>query len=277
MNNLVLRILTGTLFIALVIASILFHSQVEWLFYVLFLFFTLVGTWELLKMSENVDTQPQKILPLLLAASIYSVIPMAFSKLSEVVTLSLSALFLVLIFVVELFRNRKNPLLNISVVMLSVIWIVMPFSILNFMVDSAEMIVLAMFIIIWLNDTLAYCAGNLFGKHKLFERISPKKSWEGFIIALIMTVLISISFAYIPIFSFNTLDNPISPLQWMGFAFTVVIFGTLGDLVESLFKRNCQVKDSGNILPGHGGVLDRFDSSLLAIVPAFVYWMICIG
>ena len=106
------------------------------------------------------------------------------------------------------------------------------------------------------------------GRHKLCERISPKKTWEGFLIALVLTVAASVSFRYI---GFFTDAISWSPLQWVGFAMVVVLFGTLGDLVESMIKRSCGVKDSGNILPGHGGILDRFDSVLMAVPSAALY------
>lgn len=273
MKNLITRSITGLVFIALVIAAIVLYPTTDLLFFVLFLFFSLVATWELFNMSVTLQTKPQKLLPLLLVATLFTAIQLYKSYLYfSMILIMMSLLLLVLIFSVELFRKQPNPLLNLAVVMCSLFWIVLPFSILGMMLQAgARWTVLAIFVVIWLNDTLAYCAGSLFGRHKLFERISPKKSWEGFIIALIMTVIASISFAYIPVFGEESIHGV---LQWMLFAFTVVIFGTLGDLVESMLKRNCGVKDSGQILPGHGGILDRFDSSLLAIPPAFIVWFI---
>ena len=122
---------------------------------------------------------------------------------------------------------------------------------------------LSIFIFLWLNDTGAYCIGSLIGKHRLFERISPKKSWEGSIGGGV--VAIGVSFILAHYFPF------MSMMEWAGLALVVVIFGTWGDLTESLLKRQLYVKDSGNILPGHGGMLDRFDSSLMAIPAAVVY------
>ena len=122
---------------------------------------------------------------------------------------------------------------------------------------------LSIFIFLWLNDTGAYCIGSLIGKHRLFERISPKKSWEGSIGGGV--VAIGVSFILAHYFPF------MSMIEWAGLALVVVIFGTWGDLTESLLKRQLHVKDSGNILPGHGGMLDRFDSSLMAIPAAVVY------
>jgi phosphatidate cytidylyltransferase len=139
------------------------------------------------------------------------------------------------------------------------------------------MLPLSVFIFLWMNDTGAYCIGSLIGRHKLFPRISPAKSWEGSIGGAIVVLLVA--------YGINILDNGglylndfgikpcgmLSMPEWLGLGLVVVIFGTWGDLIESLFKRTLGIKDSGSILPGHGGMLDRFDSSLLAIPAAVVY------
>ena len=128
---------------------------------------------------------------------------------------------------------------------------------------------LSIFIFLWTNDTGAYCSGSLFGKHKLFPRISPAKSWEGSIGGGILVVIVAALIGYS-----TTNESGVNMLtipQWIGLGIVVAVFGTWGDLVESLFKRTLGVKDSGNILPGHGGMLDRFDSSLMAIPAAVVY------
>ncbi|MCD8293143.1 MAG: phosphatidate cytidylyltransferase, partial [Prevotellaceae bacterium] len=122
---------------------------------------------------------------------------------------------------------------------------------------------LSVFIFIWLSDSGAYCIGTLLGRHRLFPSISPKKSWEGSIGGAVCAVIASFMLAHF---------FPFLPLwQWVGLAIVVVVFGTWGDLTESLLKRRLGIKDSGTILPGHGGMLDRFDSSLMAIPAAVVY------
>ena len=120
----------------------------------------------------------------------------------------------------------------------------------------------------WASDTGAYCVGSLIGKHPLFKRISPNKSWEGSVGGAVLAIGISMIFAH-----YDT--SLYSALQWAGMALVVVVFGTWGDLVESLMKRQLGIKDSGNILPGHGGMLDRFDSSLIAIPAVALYLAIC--
>ena len=135
---------------------------------------------------------------------------------------------------------------------------------------SARRAPLAVFVFLWINDTGAYLCGSLLGKHKLFPRISPGKSWEGSIGGGLLVVAIAVLIWYLTD-QYGVNDLSLNVYEWAGLGLTVVIFGTWGDLVESLFKRTLGIKDSGNILPGHGGMLDRFDSSLLAIPAVVVY------
>ena len=173
----------------------------------------------------------------------------------------------------ELYLKKKNPTGNWAYSMLSQLYVALPFALLNVLAfqNSPEtgsvtynpILPLSIFVFIWLSDTGAYCVGSLIGKHRLFERISPKKSWEGSIGGGIFSIASSLGFAHF---------FPFMPgWQWVGLAIVVVIFGTWGDLTESLMKRQLGIKDSGNILPGHGGMLDRFDSALMAIPAAVVY------
>ncbi len=188
-------------------------------------------------------------------------------------------LFLIIYLLVsELYLKKKNPLNNWAYAMMSQIYIALSFAMLNvlayhsignegelsnYQVQYNPILPLSIFIFTWINDTGAYCTGMLFGKHRLFERISPKKSWEGSIGGGVFSIIAAIVMAHY---------FPFMPISiWIGLALTVVIFGTLGDLTESLLKRTIGIKDSGNILPGHGGMLDRFDSTLMAVPAAVVY------
>jgi phosphatidate cytidylyltransferase len=174
-------------------------------------------------------------------------------------------------FIAELYTKAPNPINNWAYTMLSQMYIALPFAMVNVLafrgvgngVVYNYLAPLSIFVFLWTNDTGAYCIGSLIGKHRLFERISPKKSWEGSIGGGV--VAIGVSFILAHYFPF------MSMMEWAGLALVVVIFGTWGDLTESLLKRQLHVKDSGNILPGHGGMLDRFDSSLMAIPAAVVY------
>lgn len=272
MKNLVLRTITGILFVAVVVASILLHDVTRIPFYVLMLVVSMVGTWEFLKMAGVLHRWPQTVLTLLVTA-VMSVAPMlitGFELLAVFFCLVPFLFFFIVLFAIELFRKEEggDRLQAVSMFFLPLLWIGIPVFMMGWMIWVNMPSVLALFIIIWLDDTLAYCAGSLFGRHKLCERISPKKTWEGFLIALVLTVVASVSFRYIGFFT----DAVVwSTLEWMGFALVVVLFGTLGDLVESMIKRSCGVKDSGNILPGHGGILDRFDSVLMAVPAAMLY------
>ncbi len=181
---------------------------------------------------------------------------------------------LLYLMITELYLKRSNPLGNWAFSMLSQLYVALPFALLNVLafhndpisssVAYNPILPLSIFVFIWLSDTGAYCVGSLIGKHRLFERISPKKSWEGSIGGAVFSIASSFVFAHYYDF--------LSVGQWAGLAAVVVVFGTWGDLTESLMKRQLGIKDSGNILPGHGGMLDRFDSALMAI-PAAVFYL----
>lgn len=173
----------------------------------------------------------------------------------------------------ELYLKKKHPLNSLAYAMLSQIYVGLPFALLNVLAfhsngwDSVSeyqfILPLSIFAFNWTNDTGAYCTGMLLGKHPLFKRISPKKSWEGSIGGAVFSIAGAFALAhFFPI---------MSTAAWVGMGLTVVVFGTWGDLTESLMKRHLGIKDSGNILPGHGGMLDRFDSAIMAIPAAVVY------
>jgi phosphatidate cytidylyltransferase len=166
------------------------------------------------------------------------------------------------IFLIKLYRpDDKKPFTSIAFTILGIIYVALPFSLMSMIVfrygDYNPLIAIGILLILWASDTGAYFAGTRFGKRKLFERISPKKSWEGSIggtiLALLMAILVGFNFELLPLW------------QWIGVAVLIVVGGTYGDLVESLFKRSILIKDSGSLIPGHGGFLDRFDSLLLAV------------
>jgi phosphatidate cytidylyltransferase len=198
-------------------------------------------------------------------------------------------LYIVSVLVAELYAKKSNPVANLGAIFLGQIYIALPLSLLNFLAFSGRSydptLVLALFVFIWMNDTGAYIIGVKFGKHRLIERISPKKSWEGFWGGLFFAGLSSLIFA-------NTAPSLLVTAHcslvtahcslltahciWLALALLVALFSVWGDLVESLIKRNLNIKDSGNALPGHGGFLDRFDSLLLAVY-AVVFYCCCYG
>jgi phosphatidate cytidylyltransferase len=178
----------------------------------------------------------------------------------------LSCVFL--LFISELFRTSEKPIENIATSLLSLLYIGIPCGLLvtisiGYDGDYLPWNVLYLFFFIWASDTGAYFSGRAFGKHKLFERISPNKTIEGFIGGLLASALVGIA-------AHHFLGG-ISLISWMCIGAFVSITSTLGDLFESMLKRQSDIKDSGNILPGHGGILDRFDSTLIS---APIYWVL---
>jgi phosphatidate cytidylyltransferase len=173
------------------------------------------------------------------------------------------------IFIIELYKKEKIPFANISYTFIGLIYVTVPFCFffaLGFLFDSNHFnfhLPLAFLLMLWSSDTGAYLFGMNFGKHRLFERHSPKKSWEGFFGGVFTSVLVS--------YLLSLWFIEMSPLIWGGMAVIIVAFGTLGDLVESMLKRSLDTKDSGSFLPGHGGFLDRFDGLLIAAPIVYVY------
>lgn len=171
------------------------------------------------------------------------------------------------IFILELYKKSEIPFSNIAYTFLGLVYAVVPFiffySVAFISSQYNYHLALGFFVLLWANDTGAYLFGVKFGKRQLFERHSPKKSWEGFLGGILTGILVASLLAY------YFLEYGI--YQWVGMAVLISCFGTLGDLVESMFKRSLNVKDSGSLLPGHGGVLDRFDGLLMAAPVVFVY------
>lgn len=182
-------------------------------------------------------------------------------------------LMVVGVLVSELFRHRERPLHNLAYFVLGQVFVALPFAtlygILGWHNDWHPLLLLAIFIIIWTNDTFAYLVGSATGRHHLLKHISPHKSWEGFVGGAAFALLAGYLLNY---FNFAH-EAGLNLWKWLVFAGLVVVFGTLGDLMESLLKRAVGKKDSGNIIPGHGGILDRFDSLLLAGPIIYIYLM----
>ncbi|MBO4906259.1 MAG: phosphatidate cytidylyltransferase [Bacteroidaceae bacterium] len=265
MNNLIVRALTGAVFVAVMVGGMLYGPLT---FGLLFLVITALTTWEFTGiMSARDDVSLNRMITTVASCCLFlgswgyanglAQTPAAFAPW---------LLSLIYLFVEELYLQEDSPLNNWAYTMMAQLYIALPFSLLCFLessYQSAGMLSLSIFIFLWCNDTGAYLSGSLLGRHKLFPRVSPGKSWEGSIGGGLLCVGVSQLVAhYVTV---------LPPLVWAGFALVVVVFGTWGDLVESLLKRSLGIKDSGNILPGHGGMLDRFDSSLLAIPAVMIY------
>jgi phosphatidate cytidylyltransferase len=185
---------------------------------------------------------------------------------------------IIYLMIAELYLKAEDPINNWAYTMMSQLYIALPFSLLNVLayrwngqsVQYTYLVPLSVFVFLWMNDTGAYLCGSLLGRHKLFPRISPGKSWEGSIGGGVLVMAIAVLVWYLTE-QYGVNDLGLSACEWAGLGLVIVVFGTWGDLIESLFKRTLGIKDSGNILPGHGGMLDRFDSSLMAIPAAVVY------
>ena len=271
-NNFIQRAVTGVLFVTVLVGCILYSP---FSFGILFTIISALSVHEFARLiNQNGEISLNKTITSLGGAYLFLAL-MSFCTQQSVgarVFLPYLALLLYLM-ITELYLKKKNPTGNWAYSMLSQLYVALPFALLNVLAfqNSPEtgsvtynpILPLSIFVFIWLSDTGAYCVGLLIGKHRLFERISPKKSWEGSIGGGAFSIASSLAFAHF--FPF------MSWWQWAGLATIVVIFGTWGDLTESLMKRQLGIKDSGNILPGHGGMLDRFDSALMAIPAAVVY------
>lgn len=176
------------------------------------------------------------------------------------------------VFLAQLWRNDENPMATIGYTLLPTIWVMIPLSLANHIHDAGTGFMMMVFILIWVNDTFAYLTGMMLGRHKMWVRHSPNKTWEGTIGGAAFCIATAI-FAG-PVLIGDELYLGLA--DWIFIGLICSVIGTLGDLVESMFKRFCGVKDSGNIMPGHGGILDRFDSILLAIPFIQAYLVITI-
>ena len=270
MKNLIIRALTGIIFVVVLISAIYIHPI---FFLILFCIITGLTLWEfggLVKHYENANLQRTvNVLGgvyLFIATFVYA------NGLTDGKIFLPYLLFIMLTMIAELYYTAPNPINNWAFTLFAQVYCAGSFSILNFLgaepgtpgvMSYTPLFIMAIFIFVWLDDTGAYLVGSLIGKHKLFERISPKKSWEGFFGGLILSLASSQAFAWFA--------PEINRMNWLGLAATVVLFGTWGDLIESLLKRTLGVKDSGNVLPGHGGMLDRFDSVMLAVPASYIY------
>lgn len=275
MKNLLTRTLAGLVYIAAIIASLVFGD----VYFVLLLsVFAIAGVQEFVKVMVNVDRADNRmtrgwdmvgaativVFNAIQASDWHSLSPMPAS-----IVLSPILLYIVVRMVVQLYIKQPDPMHSLTTSLAAQVYVSVPLALMTYMYYIySPMLLLAMFIMIWLNDTGAYVAGSLLGRHKLFERLSPKKSWEGFFGGLVFTVGGALAIYYL-------IDGwlcGMSVAAAIGMGLVVTVFSTWGDLVESMLKRSAGVKDSGHLIPGHGGILDRIDS-LLLVVPALLYYL----
>jgi len=291
LNSLLKRSLTGILIVGGILAGLLINSLS---FFIVFLIIMVATQWEFYRMLHRIKVRPQATLGIAMGMTMYVLAFMVAIHALPEEYLSLILLFFPFVFIHEVYAQHNRPFHNIAYTFLGLIYIALPFSLLSFLVfdihekvqpvfaldggedilnfllqpgfaiDYTPGVLLGIFILIWLYDTGAYLSGMLFGKRRLMPRVSPKKTWEGLIGGSIV--------ALITAFFLGRYLKDLNTTEWLLMVFVVVVFGTLGDLSESLLKRRTGLKDSGSILPGHGGFLDRFDSFLL-IIPVVVALM----
>lgn len=276
-HNLITRTITGVLFVAVMVAGFLSPAAMV----ALFALITALALWEYTGLvNDHVpDVQVNRLISTV--AGVYFFLAVAGWRtglVSNFVVMVPYILSIVYLLVAELYLGNKNAVADMAYTMLGQMYIAMPLSLINVLAFEVNadatgvhydmLLPLCVFIFLWLNDSGAYCSGSLFGKHKLFPRISLGKTWEGSIGGGIIVIIAAF---VVGIIADNGQTHQLNEWQWAGLGLVVVVFGTWGDLVESLFKRTLGIKDSGKILPGHGGMLDRFDSSLMAIPAAVMY------
>lgn len=276
MKNFITRAITGVLFVAIMVAG--FVQPLTMI--LLFALITGLALWEytgLVNQVENVTVNRF----ISTVAGVYFFIAVAGISSGYIQTNAVFVPYLltvVYLFISELYARNTNAINDWAYTMLGQMYIALPLAMINVLAFRQSpdglitynfLLPLSVFVFLWINDTGAYCTGSLIGRHKLFPRISPGKTWEGSVGGGLLVVAVAAVIGY--------WDNRLmgmaglSVAAWMGLGLVIVVFGTWGDLVESLFKRTLGVKDSGRMLPGHGGMLDRFDSSLMAIPAAVIY------
>ena len=270
-NNLIVRSLSGIVFLAIVLGCIFLSPYA---FLSLLLIICIGGMLEFYKLAALRGVKPLDVWPALIGCLL--ILLAFFVKLHKVPTFGYVVLLpmLFLLFIAELFRKQENPIANIAWSVLGIIYIALPMALLAYMpvqpamygyVVYRPLIVLNIFVLVWANDVGAYLLGMLLGRHKMAERISPKKTWEGFVGGLLCAVLVGWLLAYLEHMSIGL---------WIGGALVIALTGVAGDLVASMLKRSVGVKDSGRMMPGHGGFLDRFDALFMAVPFIFTYLLI---
>ena len=275
MSNLVVRALAGAVFVFIILGSIFYDYRVATIVLSglmilgLIEFYKLFSKHEIIKIDWRIGTAFGVLIFCVAIGTLFDYLPQ--------VLLMLIIPLMFLMVLTELWRKKENPILNSAVLVMGIFYVVLPFYLLIFsnMLDQSLgrllepdtfqfPLIAGLFLLLWANDTFAYLTGRMFGKTKLIERVSPNKTWEGTIGGIVFTIGVGFLFAFV-------IPTSYPPLFWIVSAIIVAPCAIVGDLLESLLKRSLNIKDSGTIMPGHGGILDRFDSTLFTI-PFFVAW-----
>lgn len=263
-SNLTQRIITGLLGSAGIIAAICYSP---WTYFTVFFFICTLALWEFYKLAGLDGLVPQKAFGTLCGVFVF-----ALSFLIEMQLVSYRYYFLIFplisfVYMIKLYKKfERKPFTNIAFTFLGIFYVAVPFALLNIAAFENGhydyQVIFGCLFILWASDTGAYFAGTFFGKRKLFERISPKKSWEGFFGGAALAMAFAVGLPYF--FESIGQQSTRSLFDWIIVGLIIIVGGTFGDLVESLLKRSIEIKDSGDSLPGHGGFLDRFDGLLIS-------------
>ncbi len=275
MKNFLIRTASGAVMLIVVLGAMLLS---KWSFMALMSVIAIGGMWEFYRFSQKAGYEPMKALGIFTGVAMLCAglaLSMFFDTANSgnaliLLVASIAALVLIvpLMFICELYRKSATPIANIATSLLGALYVALPMALLiviPMLLGGGEWnpwIMILYIFIIWANDVFAYLFGITLGRHRLFERISPKKSWEGFFGGLLGAMAMGWVAA--------TILGASVPM-WIGLALVAAISGVFGDLVESLMKRSVDIKDSGNIIPGHGGWLDRFDALILSAPFVFIY------
>ena len=273
-KDILIRAASGVVMLVVMLTAMLWST---WSFAALLVAITAGVTWEHLRLSEHCGAQPQKVMAMGIALLVVAPFALLFDSehaITEGVSLMFGMMFVVMIAMlmvlfVELFRQRETPIQNVGATILPALQVALPIAMLALLPALGEGYnawrVVAFFSIIWANDVFAFLVGITLGRHRLCERISPKKSWEGFIGGIVAAMGVALLAAHL-------LGE--NMYVWAGLGLVSALAAVAGDLIESMFKRAAGVKDSGAIMPGHGGWFDRFDAVLTAAPVAVIYLLI---
>lgn len=283
MKNLLTRALSGAVYVALICAAVMLGG---WWFIGLFALFTVLALNEFYRLC-NQSTGGESVTSLVIdvagglilcigisLVNIPDLLPLQATRVLGATFLTVYLLYLCVRLVSQLYSREKSPLVNLAFSYMGQVYIALPLGLMSMYYTFANgaALLLGMFVMIWLSDTGAYIVGSMLGRHKLFPRISPAKSWEGFFGG----VAFAIGSAWVMKYCFPSAFDMTSIGVMAGLGVVVSLFATWGDLTESLIKRTLGVKDSGNLIPGHGGILDRIDS-LLLVIPASLIYLITVS
>ena len=281
LKNFLVRTASGAVLLGIVLAAI--FSGV-WGYGALLLAVTIIGVWEFYGLARAKGSEPQRCMGMLMSLALFfagfisSLYIYGETDDQEVLGLGvflllIFAMLLVITFVIEVFRNRQTPMYNIATTIMGAVYVALPMAILTILPRGLNAIIyrgevwipwvfLFYLFLVWGNDVFAYLVGVTMGKHRMCERLSPKKSWEGFAGGILGSAAVGAIAASVLGGSYGV---------WIGLAIVVALSSVVGDLIESMFKRDAGVKDSGAIMPGHGGILDRFDALIISAPFALIY------